>query len=566
MIGQSPVSTQMSAGAGFFGQFFAGGAGVGAAAGGVEGLFTTLLGQMQAGGAGLLAAGTATGEETAATASDADLAKLADLLGKNGFDGTEPLSPEMLAALQAALATAEPQPIAPTGPLAGGGGDMLLDAQATPNAAPLDTLPPAPGTLPEAPRVAGSALGGAGMPATPAPGDAEGGDLITAPSAETPVAETANAETAAAADTATPAANLSRRRARDPLFDQLARMASGQRGGGKLADASLTTTTATAGPTTDAESMATTAKAPGVANDSTQPATQTAAQAQKPNASAPGVSSHGHAGDAAQLAQRTAQAGYMQGNAAQIGGDSPQAQTDSALQQATILQSNRPDTPAAPLARPTEPSATAPMGAFGGFGAGSDSGDDSLSDGESGKQGWGDAEFGSDGPTTTGESVRTGDNGFARLVQQSTPTGGARQPMHPASQQLAVHIQRGVADGRETLRVQLNPRELGLIDIQLEFDGGRLRARISAEKPETLDQLSKDSKQLERALQEAGLDVDSQSLEFSLNDGGGAQAQDDGQNRAGTRASRQTQAAAADETVQTYTLGMAQDGRVNFSV
>jgi flagellar hook-length control protein FliK len=138
--------------------------------------------------------------------------------------------------------------------------------------------------------------------------------------------------------------------------------------------------------------------------------------------------------------------------------------------------------------------------------------------------------------------------------------------MHPASQQLAVHIQRGVADGRETLRVQLNPRELGLIDIQLEFDGGRLRARISAEKPETLDQLSKDSKQLERALQEAGLDVDSQSLEFSLNDGGGAQAQDDGQNRAGTRASRQTQAAAADETVQTYTLGMAQDGRVNFSV
>jgi flagellar hook-length control protein FliK len=63
----------------------------------------------------------------------------------------------------------------------------------------------------------------------------------------------------------------------------------------------------------------------------------------------------------------------------------------------------------------------------------------------------------------------------------------------------------------------LYPADLGRVEVRLEWaDDGALRAVISAERSETLDLLQRDSRALDRALQDAGLKTDSGSLSFDL--------------------------------------------------
>ena len=65
---------------------------------------------------------------------------------------------------------------------------------------------------------------------------------------------------------------------------------------------------------------------------------------------------------------------------------------------------------------------------------------------------------------------------------------------------------------------------MGKIDVKIELnDDGQLRAVISAEKPETLDLLQRDARGLEKALQDAGLKTDMNSLAFRK---GGGNAHD----------------------------------------
>jgi flagellar hook-length control protein FliK len=97
----------------------------------------------------------------------------------------------------------------------------------------------------------------------------------------------------------------------------------------------------------------------------------------------------------------------------------------------------------------------------------------------------------------------------------------------PALQQVAVQIQRAAQDGQDRLTVQLRPMDLGRIDVQLEFGrDGRVRAKITAENPHTLDMLQRDAKGLEKALQDAGLKTDAGDLSFDLR-GDGRQAQEE---------------------------------------
>lgn len=87
----------------------------------------------------------------------------------------------------------------------------------------------------------------------------------------------------------------------------------------------------------------------------------------------------------------------------------------------------------------------------------------------------------------------------------------------PPSDQVAVEIRKGIAAGKDSITIKLNPAELGKIDVKMEInDDGTLRATIAVEKSETLDLLQRDSRGLERALQNAGLQADSGSLNFSL--------------------------------------------------
>jgi flagellar hook-length control protein FliK len=97
-----------------------------------------------------------------------------------------------------------------------------------------------------------------------------------------------------------------------------------------------------------------------------------------------------------------------------------------------------------------------------------------------------------------------------------------RQQLANASiqEQVAVHIQRAVKDSADKISIQLSPEELGRIHVKMNVDDDKqVSASITVERPATLELLQRDTKALERALQEAGLKADSGSLSFSLQRG-----------------------------------------------
>ncbi|GGB74374.1 hypothetical protein GCM10010833_31980 [Blastomonas aquatica] len=81
--------------------------------------------------------------------------------------------------------------------------------------------------------------------------------------------------------------------------------------------------------------------------------------------------------------------------------------------------------------------------------------------------------------------------------------------------QLGIEIARRSQDGRDNLTVRLDPVELGKIQIRIQFDDqGSLRAQVSAESAVALEMLRRDSGDLVRALNDAGIRTDAQSFQF----------------------------------------------------
>lgn len=119
-------------------------------------------------------------------------------------------------------------------------------------------------------------------------------------------------------------------------------------------------------------------------------------------------------------------------------------------------------------------------------------------------------------------------------------------------EQVAVQIQRAAQNGVGRLTVDLQPAELGRVEIKMTVDKDKnVTASVVVDRPATLDLLQRDARSLERILQDAGLQTDSGSLSFSLrNSGGDAQGQNQGGgsgrgNRGGTEGSDAAAAASA---------------------
>ncbi len=92
-------------------------------------------------------------------------------------------------------------------------------------------------------------------------------------------------------------------------------------------------------------------------------------------------------------------------------------------------------------------------------------------------------------------------------------------PPNPAAFQVAIHVARALDDGLERINIRLHPANLGRVEVKLEvMQDGRVTATVIADKADTLDMLQRDSRALERALQDAGLHTDSESLNFGLRD------------------------------------------------
>jgi flagellar hook-length control protein FliK len=64
--------------------------------------------------------------------------------------------------------------------------------------------------------------------------------------------------------------------------------------------------------------------------------------------------------------------------------------------------------------------------------------------------------------------------------------------------------------------MHLHPVDLGSIDVKMQWQGDKLTAQFTVDRPETLQILQREVPALERSLGQAGVNVDSGSLSFSL--------------------------------------------------
>jgi flagellar hook-length control protein FliK len=115
-------------------------------------------------------------------------------------------------------------------------------------------------------------------------------------------------------------------------------------------------------------------------------------------------------------------------------------------------------------------------------------------------------------PATTAGQISAssaGDSAFARALSL---TG-----QNPIPAQISLHVKTAVADGSSKITIQLDPEDLGKLDIRLHVKAdGKTGIVITADNGNTLNLLQRDAHNLLRALHDAGLQADSGSLSFNL--------------------------------------------------
>ncbi|MEZ0223210.1 MAG: flagellar hook-length control protein FliK [Alphaproteobacteria bacterium] len=123
-----------------------------------------------------------------------------------------------------------------------------------------------------------------------------------------------------------------------------------------------------------------------------------------------------------------------------------------------------------------------------------------------------------------------GKAGAQSFVNYMTSNAAATQ----TTQMVALQIQRNASLGVNTFTMQLEPAELGRLEVRMRFDrDGGIRAHLIVDKPETLSMLQQDSAQLNRILSQAGFDADDNSLSFDLRHQGQHQNTEQSYNGAG---------------------------------
>jgi Flagellar hook-length control protein len=100
----------------------------------------------------------------------------------------------------------------------------------------------------------------------------------------------------------------------------------------------------------------------------------------------------------------------------------------------------------------------------------------------------------------------------AHYAARPADDGAARLP----AAQLANPLVRVVENGGGEFRIDLMPDDLGPVRVVAEVHGGRVALNIQAEHADTLSLLRRDIHHLERALSDAGFELDGGTLQFSL--------------------------------------------------
>jgi flagellar hook-length control protein FliK len=114
-------------------------------------------------------------------------------------------------------------------------------------------------------------------------------------------------------------------------------------------------------------------------------------------------------------------------------------------------------------------------------------------------------------------SAATGTYSFTSTLSAFRATNGGAVGLPSVVDQVVLQMNRNVKNGQSQMSLQLQPSDLGKISVKLTMSSdGKVQGTVVADNPKTLDMLQKDSRSLERALQDAGLRADPGSLQFSL--------------------------------------------------
>ena len=127
---------------------------------------------------------------------------------------------------------------------------------------------------------------------------------------------------------------------------------------------------------------------------------------------------------------------------------------------------------------------------------------------------------------------------FASTLSAARAINGGATGLPTPVEQVILQLNRSVKNGDDQISLQLHPADLGKITVKLDIGSdGKVQGSVTADNPQTLALLQKDSRSLERALQDAGLRTDAGSLQFNLGGQGGnnaGQTANNGKNNNGT--------------------------------
>ena len=132
----------------------------------------------------------------------------------------------------------------------------------------------------------------------------------------------------------------------------------------------------------------------------------------------------------------------------------------------------------------------------------------------------------------------------ARIEAAAPQAAGRDAPAPPARQLAPVIVSLALGRGDEALTIALDPGELGRVEVSIGQGKEAGQLRIVAERADTLALLQRDQRELDRALNQAGLGDMARSLSFSLASDQGRQQQ---QGMAQERANRPSTAATGTE-------------------
>ncbi len=117
----------------------------------------------------------------------------------------------------------------------------------------------------------------------------------------------------------------------------------------------------------------------------------------------------------------------------------------------------------------------------------------------------------------------------AQQAQQTQRTVRPQQLLQSSvAEQVSVKITKALQAGQDRITIRLNPAELGRVEVKMELThDGRTTAIVSADNRDTLELLRRDSSDLQKALEEGGLQLSKNDMQFNLRGEEGQMAEDD---------------------------------------